>query len=309
MKSTQAKKWMLYAGLYVALVIAAYVVYVNWIQEERVSHGHHSNEDIEGGHDQEKHDDHEQGEDEKQADGHGNHGGHGSREQSGGNGHGHGEHGAHTGESEVIPTVMYEEGEGLTIKLENVAGDPVTSLEMNHEKLMHLIVVSDDLESYSHVHPVEAGEGEFHIAKELEAGTYQVFVDIKPIDYGYHIEALPLQVGQVQGHKHASLTPSQSYIQTVDGVQVTLDTGTLLAGEEVTLSFVIENAEPEPYLGARGHIVILDEAAINFIHVHPVSDEETRFETVFTEPGLYKLWAEFQFEGNIHVYPFVLEVQ
>lgn len=77
---------------------------------------------------------------------------------------------------------------------------------------------------------------------------------------------------------------------------------------ERKLNFNIKNAIAEPYLGALGHVVIIDEKVEKFIHVHPISDESTLFQTQFDKPGLYKLWAEFKFDEAVTVYPFVIKV-
>ncbi|MBY0221430.1 hypothetical protein [Sporosarcina aquimarina] len=81
------------------------------------------------------------------------------------------------------------------------------------------------------------------------------------------------------------------------------------AGQDISLLFDLRGATPEPYLGALGHVVILDENAEHFIHVHPVSDDKTQFKTVLTEAGKYKLWAEFQFDGEVYVYAYVIEIR
>lgn len=75
------------------------------------------------------------------------------------------------------------------------------------------------------------------------------------------------------------------------------------------MNFDLKGAEPKPYLGALGHVVILDENAENFIHVHPVSDDEPVFKTEFTKSGVYKIWAEFKFGEQVNAYPFVIEVK
>ena len=76
----------------------------------------------------------------------------------------------------------------------------------------------------------------------------------------------------------------------------------------IELKFKIKNAIPDPYLGALGHVVIIDEQAEKFIHVHPISNNETIFETQFEKAGIYKLWAEFKFGQDIIAFPYVFSV-
>lgn len=75
-------------------------------------------------------------------------------------------------------------------------GRPVVRFEPEHEKQMHLIIVSRDLAHFSHVHPAfEAGDGRFHLdvnrptddpdnqdaARAIPAaGSYFLFSEIKP---------------------------------------------------------------------------------------------------------------------------------
>jgi hypothetical protein len=52
-----------------------------------------------------------------------------------------------------------------------------------------------------------------------------------------------------------------------------------------------------------GHVVILDENAQDFLHVHPANDREPIFETQFKQPGIYKIWAEFKQNGKVRAFP------
>src|SRR5690625_6712189 len=74
-----------------------------------------------------------------------------------------------------------------------------------------------------------------------------------------------------------------------------MEHGHFMVKKPIELKFKIKNAIPDPYLGALGHVVIIDEQAEKFIHVHPISNNETIFETQFEKAGIYKLWAEFKF--------------
>ncbi|MDQ0272175.1 hypothetical protein [Cytobacillus purgationiresistens] len=71
----------------------------------------------------------------------------------------------------------------------------------------------------------------------------------------------------------------------------------------------MKDAKTEPHLGALGNVVILYEDGGKYIHVHPVADDKTVFETQFDKPDIYKLWAEFKFGEQVNAYPFVIEVK
>lgn len=119
-----------------------------------------------------------------------------------------------------------------------------------------------------------------------------------------------MQIGEAH-HAHGGneLVPDTDFTKTINGQTVELTTRSFEVNKEVGLNFDVKGENPEEYLGALGHVVILDEAGEKFIHVHPVSNDKTVFETQFDKPGIYKLWAEFKFHGQVNAYPFVIEVK
>ncbi|SDM72423.1 hypothetical protein SAMN04488137_1631 [Fictibacillus solisalsi] len=225
----------------------------------------------------------------------------------------HGIHEEHNGEmqteSEVDPMMVYTDGK-IRIELKDKVGEPVDQLEVNHEKIMHLIIVSEDLKQYYHLHPEKIGKGQFQVTKKLSEGNYKAFIDIKPKNKEYMVKPLPIEVGTNRAHdKDATLKPETTFTKTIGDQTVTIRPETFKVKEPVTLSFSFNKGLPEPYLGALGHVVILDEKGNKYVHVHPVSEKETKFETQFDQPGVYKIWAEFKFNGKVHVYPYVVEVK
>ncbi|KAF9108210.1 hypothetical protein BGX30_008661, partial [Mortierella sp. GBA39] len=78
----------------------------------------------------------------------------------------------------------------------------------------------------------------------------------------------------------APVKPDGERVKTVDGLQVTLDFDRLAAGQELMLTYTIEDAgtgapvtDLQPYLGAVGHVVILSEDAEQYLHVHPMDEK------------------------------------
>lgn len=142
----------------------------------------------------------------------------------------------------------------------------------------------------------------------LHNGTYQVFVDIAPENRAYQVTPNILQVGTKETSK-ANLERMGNLTKERDGKKVTLNEVDATVGEEVPLVLDTHREKPDPYLGALGHVVIVDEDVKQYIHVHPDSDDTTTFNAHFSKPGMYKIWAEFKFGDNVHVYPFVIEVK
>src|SRR5581483_6413786 len=68
----------------------------------------------------------------------------------------------------------------LTLRAIDPGGKPVTHYELVHEKLIHLFVVSQDLEFFEHIHPVFDGKA-FHIQTRLpRPGMYRLLADYYP---------------------------------------------------------------------------------------------------------------------------------
>ncbi len=219
----------------------------------------------------------------------------------------HNEHeGQGTDESQVLTHVRYQDDQ-LMIHLEDEEGNP-PELEVSHEQEMHVIVVSNDLKQYLHLHPEKQGEGVFVINQSLADGEYQIFVDVSPKGKMYTPSANALQIGEETTEK-TQLEENVLWTKEVEGKTVTLEAVEAKVDEPVQLVFDLHGETPEPYLGALGHVVILDEAVEAFIHVHPVSHDDTRFDAHFTQSGTYKLWAEFQYrDEGVIAFPFVIEV-
>ncbi len=222
--------------------------------------------------------------------------------------HQHHHHHSNQGVSEVKPEVSYSNGE-LVIALKDKNGN-APELKVSHEKIMHLIVMSADLSDYHHLHPEAKGDGVFIQKIHLPNGTYKVFIDISPEGLDYLVEPIQISVGG--SHTDAqenNLIADTNFTKTINGQTVELTANPIEANKEITFTFDVKDAKPEPYLGALGHVVITDEKGEKFIHVHPESDHETVFSTQFDERGMYKMWAEFKVDGEVIAYPFVFDVK
>nr|WP_249310432.1 hypothetical protein [Bacillus sp. FJAT-49736] len=213
------------------------------------------------------------------------------------------------GKSEVQTALNYSNGL-MTLSIKDLKGKTGRDLEVNHEKLLHLIIVDNSLQHFYHLHPKQLENGEFSIKKALPDGTYKAFIDIKPKDLAYNVEPVSFQVGHEAGtHNHASLVADKSLTKTVDHQTVSLKLNTMQASKPVTLTFELDRSQLEPYLGAVGHVVILDEDGEKYIHVHPKNEVDPVFETEFAKPGKYKIWTEFKQNGKVRTFPFVVEIK
>lgn len=207
----------------------------------------------------------------------------------------------------------------LDFQIQDTSGKAIESLDINHEKKMHLIVVSKDLSYFTHIHPEDKGKGEFQIDNQFPyGGEYKAFADFKPTNGdGQVLTQLISVAGETS--QPTPLQPDSNEPKVVDGKEITLSFDDLKANKEVIMTFAIKDAktkEPitdlQPYLGAIGHVVTLDQNADTYLHVHPMDEQakgpDARFMTTFPKSGIYKTWGQYQHNGKVFIVPFVINV-
>ncbi len=189
-------------------------------------------------------------------------------------------------------------------------GAPVVDTEVLHERPLHLIVVGRDLVGYAHVHPDVDAEGTWSVERpELAPGSYRVVADLQPVGGPELALAGDLTVPGAAG---TVAVPEPSPTTTVDDLTVTLE-GTPAVGD-TELAFTVtrdgETVEPEPYLGARGHLVAFraDDLAYRHVHPHEGDDGPVEFTASFATPGTYRLFLDLQVDGAVRTAAFTVEV-
>jgi hypothetical protein len=213
----------------------------------------------------------------------------------------------------IVPeTVAVNAPVPLVINVQDATEKPIDKFDVSHEQLMHLIVVSDDLRFFDHLHPRYEGNGRFTVKAQLpRSGGYTLFSDYKPTGQPAQVSTLKTQVpGDSSSSADVNFKRSQTFTNTK--VNLELPTETVKAGEEVAVTFNLKgsNNQPvidlQPYMGERGHLVILRQSAsltsADYIHAHAIKDTtpgKVQFVTSFPKPGLYKLWGQFNRNGEI----------
>lgn len=209
----------------------------------------------------------------------------------------------------------------IDISMKGSEGQPIEQFDISHEKLLHLIVVSEDLSRFYHLHPDYDGKSGFHQEIELpKGGTYRLFADYKPAG-----EAAVTAQGTVHlegEERNEPLTPDSDTTKPkkVDSMKVALDISTLKAGEESKLTFRFEDdatgakvSDLETYLGAIGHVVIIGEGAETYLHVHAENDNDSgpdaTFAAQFPKPGLYRIWGQFQRNGTVSTVSYTVKAE
>jgi plastocyanin len=211
----------------------------------------------------------------------------------------------------------------MTIDIKDLKGKSIAKFDTFQEKLMHLIVVSDDLSYFDHIHPTYQGNGRFVVQANFpKPGKYSLFSDYKPAGKAEQVSVLSTQIS---GQTTPPPAPSDRLKLVIGNTQSTLkiEPQTVTAGQMVNLNFNLVDtgtkqpiADLQPYLGERGHMVIVRQAnpitRANYIHAHAMPDTgdgKIQFMTSFPQPGKYKLWGQFSRGGKIVVADFWVNVK
>ncbi|MCC5643281.1 hypothetical protein LC607_10055 [Nostoc sp. CHAB 5824] len=201
----------------------------------------------------------------------------------------------------------------IVIGVQDSDGKAIANFDIFQEKLMHLILVSDDLQFFNHLHPTYKENGQFEVAARFpKAGGYTFFSDYKPAG---QTEQVSVMKTQVSGNSIAASEIDLNRDKTFNDTKVNLAVPepSVKVGKEVTLIFKLQDAsnnqpltDLQPYLGERGHLVILRQStslkAEDYIHAHALKDTpvgQVHFMTSFPQPGKYKLWGQFNRNGKI----------
>lgn len=187
----------------------------------------------------------------------------------------------------------------------------VTGFAIRHEKPLHLIAVRKDFGSYRHLHPTMAPSGEWSIEADLGAGDWRLYADFQVEGGEPSVATADLAVAG----KPTPVTPAEvTRVATIDGYTVEV-IGDLVAGSAAELRFrVSKNGVPvsdlQPYLGAFGHLVVLRESDLDYLHAHPgegPAGPEIPFHVEARTAGRYHLFLDFKHSDVVRTAPFVLD--
>ncbi|HEY9707860.1 MAG TPA: hypothetical protein V6D48_06610 [Oculatellaceae cyanobacterium] len=243
-------------------------------------------------------------------------------------------HGGHSGHSDSEPAnaiakltvpsnIAPKTPVSLVIEVRDKDGKPIADFDKFQKELMHLIVVSDDLQYFNHIHPTYKGNGRFEVQANFPgSGGYTLFSDYKPAGKLEQVSVLKIQVpGQTLARSKVDMATTKTLGNTKANLKFSQPQ--IKAGQEVNLIFNLQDAasnqplkDLQPYLGERGHLVILKQSSpltkADYIHAHALKDTpagEVHFMTSFPQPGKYKLWGQFNRNGQIVTADFWVNVE
>jgi hypothetical protein len=249
-------------------------------------------------------------------------------------------HGADTGHEGAadaeLPAGLMVSEEGYTLSLDRDAvpagaavpvsfrvlgpdGHPVTAYDESHDEDLHLVAVRRDLSGFQHVHPTLGSDGVWSIPLGLTPGSWRLFADFVPSADGEN-RILGADLAVAGEHVPAPL-PAPSTTAEVDGYTVSL-AGELVPGRESELTLSVSRegrpvTDLQPYLGAYGHLVVLRDGDLAYLHVHPAGEPgdagvepgpDVEFATTPPSAGTYRLFLDFKHGSVVRTAAFTVTV-
>ena len=228
------------------------------------------------------------------------------------------------------------------------SGATVEKFESVHERQYHLFVISQNMEHFEHIHPVEQSDGTWTIDVTLpKPGYYKVLSDFMPTGGSSQFLARPLVTAGYQGDlvtDSAHLVADTNMTKVSDDITATLslDPQVFEVGLYGHMKFhLTDTATGRPitdlqtYLGAFGHTLIMSEDMVDYVHSHPLdilaqADDDggpprflippgadleklrggpdVTFEGLMPKPGRYRAWTQFRRNDKIHTFAFTFNV-
>jgi len=230
----------------------------------------------------------------------------------------------------------------LSLEFHDARGRRLRFLERTHERPVHLVVASKDLQEFAHIHPELQPDDTFAVTCQFgNAGEYWLFADYTLPGAAPSIARFRVNVrGAARKAEPVvadALPPDRTIAKVRHGIRIVLTLPpSLHAGDDLAFRFSVSDpatgqpvSDLQPYLGAWAHILIARSDGARFIHAHPLEDAWAGAQsdpwqhthtapgpspasigtvTGFREPGLYRLWVQFQRNGEIVTVPFTFTV-
>jgi hypothetical protein len=239
-----------------------------------------------------------------------------------------------------------------------------TPLALDHGKVMHLFMVREPgFDAFAHVHPIATSRAHdkfFASLPAIPSGRYRVYADVTHFDGLAQtltdevavpeagggpgisgVEPDPDDAGGLSAPLAADGATGLRLADLGDGFTMERAGGALRAGTETALEFALHGPggtvpEVQPYMGMRGHCLVVRDDGSVFIHLHPsgtisMAAQEmfakrmaraggheghggpsaaplVSFPYEFPRPGRYRVWVQVRLAGRIRTGVFDLLV-
>jgi hypothetical protein len=233
---------------------------------------------------------------------------------------------AYTVDIQVTPQVIRpgQRGHVRFVVREPNTATVVRRFEVVHERLFHLFVVSHDLTSFAHIHPILRGDGALEADFDVPAaGAYQLIADFMPLGGPPQlIQRSFVTAGHTGSLAAVPALAADITDKLADGTRVRLTMPDAIAGRDQLVTFDVRDdatGEPvtdlEPFLGAPGHALLVGADLSVAMHAHPVAQLSSAsgptvvFQVLFPGAGTYRMWVQFQRHGHVLAVPFTISVR
>lgn len=214
-------------------------------------------------------------------------------------------------------------------------GNPVELFTRVYTKLVHLVIVDNELSYFAHIHPDQDGNAFVITTQFPHPGEYHLYLDYQPLGAIEQQTGLSLIVGDTTAEPAKATQPVDTTLTKTFGTyQVSLDTHGELYAKELSLgqqklTFTIKDAKTKqpvtdlkPYLASFGHLVMINEKTYDYLHVHPNNlvapppDASSGPTVEFLplglygpiKPGVYRLFAQFNPGNNLMTADFTIQI-
>jgi hypothetical protein len=191
-------------------------------------------------------------------------------------------------------------------------------LDVEHEKKIHLITVSQDLSWFDHIHPEYQADGSYVVNETFpHGGKYLLYADYKPSGSTHQLEKIAVDV---EGKTKPTVNYTTEKTNATSGefsVVLKPDLKEFLSNQEIHFDgqfskggkrFDVNNLQA--YLGAKGHMVAIHIQNKTYVHLHPeVENDILHFHATFPEAGMYRGWLQFMAEDKLHTVDFTIMVE
>lgn len=191
------------------------------------------------------------------------------------------------------------------------------SLEVQHGKKMHLIIVSEDLSYFNHIHPEVDKSGAFTAKTFFPLpGNYTLFAEYKPVGGEHTVDKFAILV---EGYAPEPRVYSKEKLTGHAGqhsFSLEVADGQIIAGAANHIDGIVKKDGKqidvntlEDYLGAKAHVVIISAKDKEFLHVHPmVKDKKLSIHADFNKAGIYRGWVQFMDKQQLYTIDLTLKV-
>lgn len=243
------------------------------------------------------------------------------------------------GTPKIVSKFWAEHGAGLsaTLKIRQFAMDgttPILNYDVDMQRTIHLVVVSDDFSVFSHTHPdFNTTTGTFSQAFTKQPNhRYYVYADTVPHGVGQQVFRFTMESDGAAAKPNFSKTAS-ALIVSAGPYAVSLNETTVAVDQPTPLNLTIVKGNGPAqdlgaYLGAAAHVIMVNTSSLAYVHVHAhprnTSGKGQMGEMPMNGPvspnlsvdlpalpaGVYKAWVQFR-GANYKIYtaPFTILAQ